>query len=104
MALAAAESLARSAEKKGISPEYIIPKMDEHDVFPVEAADVATQAVEDGVARIELSRDEVLKIARRDINESRELMQHLMKQGFIKEPPVEMLQEALDKTIEAVRA
>jgi malate dehydrogenase (oxaloacetate-decarboxylating) len=104
MALAAAKSLARSAEKKGLSPEYIIPKMDEHEVFPVEAADVAVQAVEDGVARIELSRDEVFRIAEKDIRESRELVQHLMKEGFIKEPPIEMLQQALDKTIEAVRA
>jgi malate dehydrogenase (oxaloacetate-decarboxylating) len=104
MALAAAQSLADSAEKKGISPEYIIPKMDEHDVFPVEAADVAVQAVKDGVARIELSRDEVFKIAQKDIQESRNLIQHLMTEGFIKEPPMSMLEEALKTTIAAIRA
>jgi malate dehydrogenase (oxaloacetate-decarboxylating) len=104
MALAAAKSLADSAEKKGISPDYIIPKMDEREVFPIEAADVAAQAVEDGVARRELSRDEVYRIADEDIRESQKLIQHLMQEGFIKEPPIEMLQEALDKAVEAVRA
>jgi malate dehydrogenase (oxaloacetate-decarboxylating) len=104
MALAAAISLAESAEKKGISPEYIIPKMDEREVFPIEAADVAAQAVEDGVARRELSRDEVYRIADADIQESQKLIEHLMAEGFIKEPPLSMLQEALDKTVEAIRS
>ena len=104
MALAAAKSLADSAEKKGISPDYIIPKMDEHDVFPIEAADVAAQAVEDGVARLELSRDEVLRIAEKDITESRNLINHLMAEGFIKEPPMEMLEKALEMSIAAIRA
>jgi malate dehydrogenase (oxaloacetate-decarboxylating) len=104
MALAAATSLADSAEKKGISPEYIIPKMDEPEVFPIEAADVAVQAVEDGVARLELSRDEVFQIADREIRESQKMVHHLMDEGFIKEPPIEMLQDALKTAIEVVKA
>lgn len=104
MALAAAKSLAQSAEKKGVSPDYIIPKMDEHEVFPVEAADVAAQAVKDGVARRPLSREEVLRIAETDIMESRRLIHHLMEQRFIKEPPVEMLEQALRTAIDKVRA
>jgi malate dehydrogenase (oxaloacetate-decarboxylating) len=104
MALAAARSLAESAERKGISPEYIIPKMDEPEVFPIEAADVAAQAVKDGVARRELSRDEVFRIAETEIMESRNLIHHLMEEKFIKEPPMELLEQALRKAIEAVRA
>jgi malate dehydrogenase (oxaloacetate-decarboxylating) len=104
MALAAAKSLAESAEKKGISPDYIIPKMDEPEVFPIEAADVAVQAVEDGVARLELSRDEVFQIADREIRESQKMVHHLMDEGFIKEPPIEMLQDALKTAIEVVKA
>src|SRR5690606_41242608 len=34
MAIAAAESLAQMAEEKGLSPDYILPTMDEWDVFP----------------------------------------------------------------------
>ena len=104
MALAAAKSLASSAERKGISPDYIIPKMDEPEVFPIEAADVAAQAVEDGVARRKLSRDEVLCIAEEEIMESRNLIHHLMNEGFIKEPPIELLEQALTTAIEAIRA
>jgi len=52
MAIAAAHSLADYAERRGINPENIVPTMDEADVFPVESADVAMQAIADGVARI----------------------------------------------------
>ncbi|HMA62799.1 MAG TPA: NADP-dependent malic enzyme, partial [bacterium] len=47
MAIAAAHSLADYAEKRGIGPDNIVPTMDEADVFPHEAADVAMQAIED---------------------------------------------------------
>jgi malate dehydrogenase (oxaloacetate-decarboxylating) len=104
MALAAAKSLASSAERKGISPDYIIPKMDEPEVFPIEAADVAAQAVEDGVARRKLSRDEVLCIAEEEIMESRNLIHHLMNEGFIKEPPIELLEQALKTAVDTIRA
>jgi len=59
MAIAAARSLASYAEKRGITPDSIIPTMDEVGVFPQEAADVAMQAIKDGVARVHLSYDEV---------------------------------------------
>ena len=78
--------------------------MDEREVFPLEAAAVATQAVDDGVARRKLTHDEVRAIADEDIRESQEMIQHLMSEGFIKEPPIEMLQEALETAIEKVRA
>jgi hypothetical protein len=39
---------------------------------------VAAQAVEDGVARRKLTRDEVRGIADEDIRESQEMIQHLM--------------------------
>ncbi|HPC84501.1 MAG TPA: NADP-dependent malic enzyme [Thermoanaerobaculaceae bacterium] len=101
MAVAAARSLAESAERKGLSPEYIIPKMSESEVFPEEAAAVAAQAVADGVARIEVSREEVYRIAERDIQEAQRLHRHLMDSGFIKEPPAELLEEALRRAIAA---
>ncbi|HNX48706.1 MAG TPA: NADP-dependent malic enzyme [Thermoanaerobaculaceae bacterium] len=101
MAVAAARSLADSAERKGLSPEYIIPKMDQCEVFPEEAAAVASQAVADGVARRDVSRQEVYKIAEHDIQESQRLHQHLMDSGFIEEPPMDLLEEALRLAIAA---
>ncbi len=104
MAVAAARSLAAFAEKKGLSDEYIIAKMDEREVFPEEAAAVAMQAVEDGVARRTLSRDEVYAEADRDIQNAQNLTRHLMDNGFIPEPPGELLEAALAKAVEAGRA
>lgn len=102
MAIAAAHSLADYAEKRGIDPENIVPTMDEAGVFPEEAADVAMQAIRDGVARIELSREEVFKKAAEDIKDSRDMINHLTETGFIKTPPQEMLDSALDWAIQQV--
>ena len=76
--------------------------MDEADVFPVESADVAMQAIKDGVARIEMTWDEAYEIAKRDIKYSRDLTQKLTELGFIEPAPQEMLQEALNWAVEQV--
>lgn len=103
MAIAAAKSLADFAEKRGISPDNIIPTMDETEVFPVEAADVAIQAARDGVARVEMSREEVYKRAKADIERSRHITDLLTEEGLIELPPEQMLQDALRFAVEAVR-
>jgi malate dehydrogenase (oxaloacetate-decarboxylating) len=102
MAITAAHSLADFAEKRGINPEDIISKMDETDVFVEEAADVAMQAINDGVARISISREEAYNKAGNDINYSRKLTHELVARGFIKAPPQEMLQEVLNWAIRQV--
>jgi len=99
MAIKAAHSLADYAEKRGISVENIVPKMDEADVFPQEAADVAMQAIEDGVARVHLSKTEAFEKAKSDIEYSRKMTEILSEQHFIADPPQGMLQEALDWAI-----
>jgi len=102
MAIAAARSLANYAEKRGIDPENIVPTMDEAGVFPHEAADVAMQAIKDGVARIEISRQEAYDKAEEDIQYSRSMAKSLLDEGFIKHPPQDMLQEAMDWAIKQV--
>lgn len=102
MAIAAAHSLADYAEKRGINPENIVPNMDEAGVFPEEAADVAMQAIKDGVARIIMTRDEVLSKAAADIKGSRDMITHLTETGFIKSPPQSMLDSALDWAVKQV--
>jgi malate dehydrogenase (oxaloacetate-decarboxylating) len=103
MAIAAAHSLAHYAEKNGtLSPDYIIPTMDEASVFPQESADVAMQAIKDGVARISLSFDEAFHIAKKDIEYSRNLTQKLVDEGFIPSPPENIIQNAIDFAIQSV--
>jgi malate dehydrogenase (oxaloacetate-decarboxylating) len=72
--------------------------MDEAEVFPKEAADVAMQAIADGVARIELSYDEVFKRAYTDLQNARAATKALMDNGFIPSPPQELIAQALSFT------
>ena len=102
MAIAAAHSLARTAEKKGLSPTYIIPTMDQVEVFPAEARDVAMQAIEDGVAGLDLTAEQVYRKAESDILEAREITHRMMEQNLIKKPPVSILESALKHAIKSV--
>ncbi len=86
MCIAAAMELARCAEDIGMSEEYLIPTMDEWEVFPREAAAVGTKAIEQGVARVKHSRDELYKEAARIIKRAREETAVLMKEGLIPMP------------------
>ncbi|MBU1909131.1 MAG: NADP-dependent malic enzyme [Verrucomicrobia bacterium] len=103
MAIAAARSLADFAEKKGLSPDYIIPTMEEADVFPQEAADVAMQAIRDGVAKRKLSPEEVYRRTEAGIRESRRLLDLMVEEGLVRRPPPELLSEALAGAIAEVR-
>ncbi|MGM0572300.1 MAG: NAD(P)-dependent malic enzyme [Bacteroidota bacterium] len=103
MAIAAAEAIARFSEKRGINTEDIIAKMSESEVFPFEAADVAMQAIKDGVARKQMSWQEAYDKAKADIELARNTTQGLIDNGFIETPPQEMLNEAMDAAIETVK-
>jgi malate dehydrogenase (oxaloacetate-decarboxylating) len=89
MAIAAAVELAKMAEEKGLSDEYIIPNMDEWEVFPREAAAVAMKAIEQGIARFETTFQEEFERASTIIKASRDMAQMLMREGFIAEAPEE---------------
>jgi malate dehydrogenase (oxaloacetate-decarboxylating) len=83
MCIAAADALAGMAEENGLTPEYILPNMDEWEVFPREAAAVAAKAVEEGLARKPMTYDEELKNAEQIIRRSRNLTAMMMDEGFI---------------------
>jgi malate dehydrogenase (oxaloacetate-decarboxylating) len=83
MCIAAADALAGMAEEKGLTPDYIMPTMDEWEVFPREAAAVAVKAVEQGLARIPMTYEQELKNAEGIIRRSRNLTEHMMQEGFI---------------------
>ena len=87
MCLAAANELAKLAEERGLSEKYIIPTMDDWEVFPREATAVAEKAIEQGVARINRSREELYASARSIIKRAREQAKYLMRSGFIQDFP-----------------
>jgi malate dehydrogenase (oxaloacetate-decarboxylating) len=86
MCIEAAKELAQVAEDKGINEDYIIPNMDQWEVFPREAVRVGSKAIEQGVARINLSKEERYKMAEEIIKKAREEVQLLMKENFIQDP------------------
>ena len=83
MCIAAARELAACAERKGLTPEYIVPTMSETDVFISEAVAVAEKAMEQGVARLKLSRQELRDRAEFMIKRSRGLTSKMMDDGYI---------------------
>jgi len=87
MCIAAAEALAGYAARKGLSADYIMPRMDEPEVFIEEAVAVGMKAIEQGVAQKILTREELRKSAeffiRRAIKDS-EIRQ---KEGIVPLPP-----------------
>jgi malate dehydrogenase (oxaloacetate-decarboxylating) len=85
MCIAAAMELAKTAEDKGLSEDYIIPTMDEWEVFPREAVAVGTKAIEQGIAEKVITREELYKTAESIISKARQETKMLMKEGFIKD-------------------
>nr|BAN38100.1 malic enzyme, putative [Entamoeba histolytica]BAN39510.1 malic enzyme, putative [Entamoeba histolytica] len=103
MAIAASRALAEFAEKRGINPDNIIGTMDEPGIFPKEAADVAMQAIKDGVARVtDFTWQQVYDIAEHDIKEARESAQLLQDSKHIVDFPQETFNECLAYAINKV--
>ncbi|MCK4304973.1 MAG: NADP-dependent malic enzyme [Candidatus Eisenbacteria sp.] len=84
MCIAAAVELAKVAEDNGLREDYIIPSMDEWEVFPREAVAVGLKAIEQGVARVNLPKEELMKIAESKIRHARNETNLLMKEGVIR--------------------
>ena len=89
MCIAAAQELASYAEERGFSEKDILPRMDEWEVFPREAVACALKSIEQGVARVKPSRQELYERASEIIRNARQSTELLMKHGLIKQPPKE---------------
>ena len=89
MCIAAAQELARYAEERGMNEKDILPRMEEWEVFPREAVACALKSIEQGVARVKPSRQELYERASAIIRNARESTEQLMKHGLIKPPPSE---------------
>jgi malate dehydrogenase (oxaloacetate-decarboxylating) len=83
MCLAAAHALADMADERGLTPDYILPTMDEWEVFPREAAAVAAKAVEQGLAGLTTTYAEEFQRAAAIIRRARNMTDVMMEEGFI---------------------
>jgi malate dehydrogenase (oxaloacetate-decarboxylating) len=89
MCIAAAQELACFAEERGMHERDILPRMDEWEVFPREAVACALKSIEQGVARVKLSKQELYERACSIIHNARQSTEILMKHDLIKQPPSE---------------
>jgi malate dehydrogenase (oxaloacetate-decarboxylating) len=87
MCIASASALAKYAEDKGLSEEYIIPTMEEWEIYPLQAVETGLKAIEQGLARKKMSRDELYDGAESIIRRTQNVVKMLMEQGFIDSPP-----------------
>src|SRR5512139_1563268 len=95
MCFAAAKALADHVGDR-LAPDFILPNMDDWEVFPREAAAVGTKAIELGLARINLSYEQEFERASTIIKRSRSLTQMMMEEHFIAEPPPDEDQHDID--------
>jgi malate dehydrogenase (oxaloacetate-decarboxylating) len=102
MAIRAAQSLAEFARKRGYHADKILPLMDEHEVFPQVAADVAMQAIKEGVARVNVCFDEVYNTTLYDIQQTRKTIDLMMNNDIIKEPSSEVITEIFNKVVKSI--
>jgi len=89
MCIASATALAKFAEDKGLNENYIIPSMDEWEIYPMQATEVAMKCIEQGLARKKASRAEIHDGAAAIIERTQKIVKLLMAQGFIPAPPPE---------------
>ena len=87
MCIAAAKELAKTAEDEGLNDECIVPTMDNWEVFPREAVAVALKAIDQGIARLKPSKQELYEHAESIIRRARDQTQVMMENNFIRKPP-----------------
>jgi len=91
MCIAAAYEIAKCAEDKGFHEDYLVPTMDEWDLYPREAVAVGIKAIEQGVARLKYTPEELYQIAETIIKHSRDEINCLQENEFIQMPPDDLV-------------
>ncbi len=86
MCIAAAQAIADFAYRKGIHEEYIVPTMEEKEVFIEEAFAVAKKAIEQGIAQNPLPDDQLFAKITERVDGGRLLENVLVNGGMIKLP------------------
>lgn len=86
MCIAAAVELAACAARKGLNAEEILPTMEDWEVFPRVATATAMQAIKEGLARLNMTREEIFSTAISKINRAQEQTKVLMAGGIIPLP------------------
>ncbi len=89
MCITAAYTIADLGMEGGLDPDNLLPTMANVEVFIQQAVNVGMKAIELGIARNPMSKEELRAKAEEAIYRSRNITQMLMDGGFIAEPPIE---------------
>ncbi len=87
MHIEAAYAIAEVAEEQGIHEDFLVPTMDNTEVYVRQAVRVGMKAIDQGLAKLKLSEDELRDISEEIILKSRKQTQTLMDVGHIKMAP-----------------
>jgi len=87
MAIAAALAIAECAAEQGLSEKNIVPRMDQPDLVPRIAVATAMKAIEQEVAQLSKTRDQIYNDAVETIKRAREMSRVLTAENIILPPP-----------------
>ncbi len=90
MCISAAHEMARVAEDQGMNEDYILPRMDNAEVFWREAVAIGIKAQEEGLAMLKVSREQLTEDAKKIITRAREMTHTSTLAGLIKNPDPEI--------------
>ncbi len=89
MCIAAAYAIAERAEERGLSEDFVIPDMNDLEMYVKEAVAVGRKAIEQGVARKELTEEELEENSREKFKKARRQNELAVENGLIKLPKEE---------------
>lgn len=84
MCISAANAIANYAREKGIHEEYIVPTMEEWEVYPEVAAAVGITAIKQNVAVKKFTKEKLYSISKRIIKKSVDTMKLLLRTQMLK--------------------
>ena len=103
MALAASKAIAKRAQVLGLKENFILPLMQDDELYPLTAKAVAAQAIKENLNQIKITPAEVYKIVKQDILQNQKELEFLTQNKLIKKFPKELIAKSLKETVAYAR-
>lgn len=87
MMIEAATEVAKFAEEKGLSADYIVPRMTDLEMYPREAAAIARAAIRTGAARVKVDPKQIQEDTLKRIMANKKTNELLLRENLIKPFP-----------------
>ena len=103
MALAASKAIAKRAQDLGLKQNFILPLMQDDEVYPLTAKAVAAQAIKENINQIKITPTDVYKIVKQDISQNQKELALLTEKGLIEKLPKNLIKKSLKETVSYAR-